>query len=278
MVNVVPPTASSRVQSAKPCGPIGASCNWPRQRLTLLNRSAWVPVQGSDVTVNSSGLPLVGIVIVAILMPVPGCSSQPSGSCQSGWGFPAAIRTLAKNSVTLSARSSISVSGATTLKNHALSPSGNMAANIRSVGSAEGEAAVNARHGLLGHVVRVNLFGRSAANRHHTDGNRDRSTMMAGRRWKPCRGPVRALVAWKENCHGSVAHLNERQRVGRSHLWPADDGLPRGPTHTGSIPRIIAAMPQADTADSAHGDDGRRNGSGPNVGVRCRMPEVIGSN
>ena len=34
-------------------------------------------------------------------------------------------------------------------------------------------------------------------------------------------------------------------------------------------------MPQADTADSAHGNDARRNGIGPNAGTLCSMPSDV---
>lgn len=63
--------------------------------------------------------------------------------------------------------------------------------------------------------------------------------------------------------------------MGRFNVWPADDGLPRGPTPTGLILQIIAGMPRVDTADSTHGDDARRNGSGPNAGTLWRMTSDV---
>ena len=131
----------------------------------------------------------------------------------------------------------------------------------------------NARHGLLGHVVGVSSFSRSATNRHHTDRNHDRAT-IAGK-WKPCRRPGRTVVAWKRELSWIGGRPERRNRVGPSNVWPAGrSGWPCGPTHIWSIPRIIAAIPKLIRQIRAHGDDGLRDRSGPDFGTLCGIPEV----
>ena len=155
------PTFSSRVQLAKPCSSVAASCIWPRQRLTLLNSSpgAARPRQRRDRQLerlvargnHDRRGPHAG---GRLLLPAGG--KLPIGMRLSG-RRPDAGEELVRSR---SASGSTRAIGPMTLKNQAWPLSGSIAASMRSVGFGGSDAVggTTCRTASFGTIVRLDLL------------------------------------------------------------------------------------------------------------------------